>query len=136
MLVAACGGSEIRVVTLPTAAILGEPQKSWILKAYRGMTMNVDGVTDSDKENFVRYAAAAGEHTIEVTVYRLIDDTGYNYHGAPMHWNGTITTKAGLYYEISAEPNTATDGIDIRLTGHVRPLVDYDENRVIGHAAL
>jgi hypothetical protein len=128
-------GPNIKKVVSPNAASLADKDRAWVLKAYKGMTMDLDGVTDADRDNFVTYAVVPGDHELKITVFSLVDETGYEYLGAPVHWSGTITTKPNLFYEISAEPNTATNSIEIRLTSHTRPLVDYEENRVIGVAA-
>lgn len=131
----ACGGGlQIKSVVLPNATSLAEAQRSHILKAYKGMTMALDSIADTQRDAFVRCEAAPGVHEVDITVYSLVAETGYEYHGAPVHWKGSITTKAGLYYELSAEANTAENGIDIRFTSHVRPLVNYEEDRVLGHA--
>lgn len=127
-------GPNIKKVTTPNAASLPDSERAWVLKAYKGMTMSLDGISDSDREGFVTYAVAPGEHELDITVYHLVDETGYTYSGEPVHWKGTITTKANLFYEISAEPNTAQNIIQIRMTSHHRPLVNYEENLVIGDA--
>ena len=128
-------GPNIRSVMTPNAAKLVETERSWILKAYKGMTMAVDGMPDADDANFVTYGVAPGEHELDITVFHLIDETGFEYHGDPVHWKGTVTIKPALYYEVSAEPNTAKNSIDIRFTSHVRPFVNYEEDRVLNHAA-
>lgn len=127
-------GPSIKKVMTPSAANLPDKDRAWVLKAYKGMTMGLDGTPDTVKEGFVTYAVAPGEHELDITVYRLVDETGFTYSGAPVHWKGKITTKANLFYEISAEANAATKVIQLRMTSHTRPLVDYEENRVIGDA--
>jgi hypothetical protein len=111
LVVSAC--SSVRTVVMPDATKLGDSEKAFIWKEYKGMYVSMDGKADESTETFTQYTVAPGKHQVEVTIVRLIKDTGYTYSGKPLTWNGVIEAKAGHRYLIMAKENEGATGIEL-----------------------
>lgn len=105
------GCSAVNTVVMPDAVSINAPDRAYIWKEYKGMYVSMDDHQDDNSEKFTQYTVAPGKHQVEVTIMRLIRDTGYVYSGKPLTWKGTIDAKPGHRYLIMAKDNQGANGI-------------------------